>query len=125
MVNHRREQGTEVLDVRGGGHPKLVRVCTGKTVRSSRLGSGSVGDPPWMVTVGPCALTGVDWQASDAALAPFTRPTATLTEIYLGVLKHWGRKVSEAKRRQIEHLAPNHIFDLPLDDDNFFFEDCG
>ncbi|KAK2028010.1 C-type cyclin [Colletotrichum zoysiae] len=88
--------GTEVLDICVGGHPKLVRVLYRQDF---------------------------DWHDSDAAPSPFTHPTATLTETYLGVLQHWGREGSEATRRQIELLAHNHILDLPLDGNDIFFED--
>ncbi|KAK1980716.1 C-type cyclin [Colletotrichum cereale] len=116
--------GTEVLDICVGGHPKLVRVLHRQdySVVPPRLRLLVVAHPewqPWSVRI----AGQVDWHASDAAPAPFTHPTATLTEIYLGVLEHWGREVSEATRRQIEFIAPNQILDLPLDGDDVFFED--
>ncbi|GJC78390.1 CTD kinase subunit beta [Colletotrichum liriopes] len=116
--------GTEKLDICAGGHSKLVRVLyrQDRSAVPPRLRLLVVAHPRWQAW--SVRIAGqVDWHASDAAPAPFTHPTATLTEIYLGVLEHWGREVSEATRRQIELLAPNHILDLPLDGNDVFCED--
>lgn len=116
--------GTEVLDLRADGHPKLIRVLyrQDRSVIPPRLRLLVVPHPEWQ-TWSVHSAGQVDWHTADAAPAPFTHPTATLKEIYEGVLKHWGRDVSEATRTQIELLAPNHILDLPLDGDTAFFDD--
>ncbi|TQN74084.1 CTD kinase subunit beta [Colletotrichum shisoi] len=116
--------GTKVLDIRADGHPKLIRVLyrQDRSVIPPRLRLLVVPHPEWQ-TWSVHSAGQVDWHAADAAPAPFTHPTATLKEIYEGVLKHWGRDVSEATRTQIELLAPNHILDLPLDGDATFFDD--
>ncbi|GKT45305.1 CTD kinase subunit beta [Colletotrichum spaethianum] len=116
--------GTKALDLCADGHPKLVQVLyqQDRSAVPPRLRLLVVAHPGWLTW--SVHITGqVEWYTSDVATAPFTHPTATLTEIYLGVLEHWGREVSEATRRQIELLAPNHILDLPLDGDDVFFED--
>ncbi|TID07034.1 CTD kinase subunit beta [Colletotrichum higginsianum] len=116
--------GTEVLDLRADGHPKLIRVLyrQDRSVIPPRLRLLVVPHPEWQ-TWSVHSAGQVDWHTADAAPAPFTHPTATLKEIYEGVLKHWGRDVSEATRTQIELLAPNHILDLPLEGDTAFFDD--
>ncbi|KZL79420.1 c-type cyclin [Colletotrichum incanum] len=108
---------TEVLDLCAGGHSKLVRVLyrQDRSVVPPRLRLLVVTHPRWQAW-----LTGTPLMQ---LLHLLRTPTATLTEISLGVLEHWGREVSEATRRQIELLAPNHILDLPLDGNDVFCED--